>query len=164
VPVEMMDALVAIEDSRFWYHKGIDPLRIGGSAVNNALGGAQQGGSTLTQQLVKLSFLDQNDTSLERKSKEAVLAWDMKDRYTKDEILTFYINKVYMGNGVYGIGTASEYYFDKPLKDLELHQQALLAGIPNAPNDYNPCANKEYVQERRELGLKSMVSLYFIMR
>ena len=162
VPVEMMDALVAIEDNRFWYHKGIDPLRIGGAAVNNALGGAQQGGSTLTQQLVKLSFLDQNDTSLERKAKEAVLAWDMEDRYTKDEILTFYINKVYMGNGVYGIGTASEYYFDKPLKDLELHQQALLAGIPNAPNDYNPYANKEYAKERRDLVLDSMLSLNLI--
>src|SRR5699024_7042981 len=149
VPVEMMDAIIAIEDARFWYHKGIDPIRIGGSAVNNILGGAQQGGSTITQQLVKLAFLDQNDNSIERKSKEAVLSWDMENRYTKDEILTFYINKVYMGNGVYGLGTASDYYYGKPINELELHQQALLAGIPNAPNAYNPYADTELAQQRR---------------
>lgn len=162
VPVRMMDAIIAIEDARFWYHKGIDPIRIGGAAVNNVLGGAQQGGSTITQQLVKLAFLDQNDSSLERKSKEAVLSWDMEDRYSKDEILTFYINKVYMGNGIYGLGTASDYYFGKPLEELELHQQALLAGIPNAPNSYNPYGNQEYATQRRDRVLNAMLSLNMI--
>lgn len=162
VPVRMMDAVIAIEDARFWYHRGVDPIRIGGATVNNVLGGAQQGGSTITQQLVKLSFLDQNDSSLERKSKEAVLSWDMEDRYSKDEILTFYINKVYMGNGVYGLGTASDYYYGKPLSELELHQQALLAGIPNAPNAYNPYANQEYATQRRNRVLNSMLGLNMI--
>ena len=164
VPVRMMDAVIAIEDARFWYHKGIDPIRIGGAAVNNVLGGAQQGGSTITQQLVKLSFLDQNDSSLARKSKEAVLSWDMEDNYSKDEILTFYINKVYMGNGVYGLGTASDYYYGKPLEELELHQQALLAGIPNAPNSYNPYANQEYAQQRRDRVLRAMLSLNMVTK
>lgn len=164
VPVEMMDAIIAIEDARFWYHKGIDPIRIGGSAVNNILGGAQQGGSTITQQLVKLAFLDQNDSSIERKSKEAVLSWDMENRYTKDEILTFYINKVYMGNGVYGLGTASDYYYGKPINELELHQQALLAGIPNAPNAYNPYADTELAQQRRDRVLDRMLTLNMITK
>lgn len=162
VPVEMMDAIIAIEDARFWYHQGVDPIRIGGAAVNNVLGGARQGGSTITQQLVKLAFLDQNDTSLARKSKEAVLSWDLENRYTKDEILTFYINKVYMGNGVYGLGTASEYYFGKPLAELELHQQALLAGVPNAPNAYNPYADTESAKERRDRVLNRMLSLNMV--
>lgn len=162
VPVELMDAIIAIEDSRFWYHQGVDPIRIAGAAVNNVLGGAQQGGSTITQQLVKLAFLDQKDSSLERKSKEAVLSWDMENRYTKEEILTFYINKVYMGNGVYGLGTASEYYFGKPLTELELHQQALLAGVPNAPNAYNPYANPELTKERRDRVLNRMLALNMI--
>lgn len=164
VPVEMMDALIAIEDTRFWYHKGVDPIRIGGSAVNNLLGGARQGGSTITQQLVKLSFLDQDDSSLSRKSKEAVLSWDMENRYTKDEILTFYINKVYMGNGVYGLGTASQYYFGKSIDELNLHQQALLAGIPNAPNAYNPYADSKLAKERRDMVLNRMLTLNMVTK
>lgn len=159
VPVQMMDAVIAIEDARFWYHRGVDPIRIGGAAVNNIIGGAQQGGSTITQQLVKLAFLDQNDSSIERKSKEAVLSWSMEERYSKDEILTFYINKVYMGNGVHGFGTASEYYYGKPLEELELHQQALLAGIPNAPNAYNPHADTELAKQRRDRVLRRMRAL-----
>lgn len=162
VPVQMMDAVIAIEDARFWYHRGVDPIRIGGAAINNVIGGAQQGGSTITQQLVKLAFLDQNDSSLERKSKEAVLSWSMEERYSKDEILTFYINKVYMGNGVHGFGTASEYYFGKPLSELSLHQQALLAGIPNAPNAYNPHADEELATQRRDRVLGRMKALNMI--
>ena len=157
IPLDFINALIAVEDSRFFYHRGIDPIRIGKAAITSVMGGfGEEGGSTLTQQLVKMSFLDPNEMSLSRKSKEAVLAWNLEQAYTKDEILTAYINKVYMGDGVYGVETGAQHYYGKPLKELEIHQLALLAGIPQSPSMLNPYYYPEAAKERRDTVLYRM--------
>lgn len=157
VPVEFMEALIAVEDSRFFYHKGIDPIRIGKAGLTAIMGNfGAEGGSTLTQQLVKLSFLDPNEQSLARKAKEAVLAWNLEQVYTKEQILTTYINKVYMGDGVYGVETAAQHYYGKTLSELSIPQLALLAGIPQNPSQLNPYVDPEYAKERRDTVLYRM--------
>lgn len=151
VPVDFMNALIAVEDSRFFHHRGIDPIRIVRAGITSLTGGfGSEGGSTLTQQLVKLSFLDPNEMSLSRKSKEAVLSWNLEQVYTKEEILTTYINKIYMGDGVYGVETAAQHYYGKPLKELDQHHYAMLAGIPQSPSVYNPYYEPELTKERRD--------------
>ena len=157
IPIDFINALIAVEDARFFYHRGLDPIRIGKAAITSVMGGfGEEGGSTLTQQLVKLSFLDPDEMSLSRKSKEAVLAWSLEQAYSKDEILTAYINKVYMGDGVYGVETGAQHYYGKPLKDLEVHQLALLAGIPQSPSFLTPYYYPEEAKERRDTVLYRM--------
>lgn len=157
MPQELLKALIAVEDSRFFYHQGIDPIRITRAALTSLSGShGSEGGSTLTQQLVKVSFLDPNDMSLERKAQEATMAWNLENIYSKSDILSAYINKVYMGNGVYGMETAAQYYYGKSLTELGTHQLALLAGIPQAPSANNPHANPELAKERRNTVLYRM--------
>lgn len=157
VPIDFMNALIAVEDSRFFYHRGIDPIRIARAGLTSIMGShGAEGGSTLTQQLVKLSFLDPDDMSLTRKSQEAVLAWNLEQVYTKEEILTAYINKVYMGDGVYGVETAAQHYYGRTLKELDKHQYALLAGIPQSPSMLNPYYYPEEAKERRDTVLYRM--------
>ena len=115
----MIDALLAVEDQRFYKHFGIDPFRIAGAAVANIKQGhIAQGGSTLTQQLVKVSMLDPKDKTLKRKIQEAVIAIKVENDYTKDEILNFYLNTVYFGEGSYGIEAAAKTFFSKSAKDI----------------------------------------------
>lgn len=154
------DAVTSIEDQRFMKHNGIDPKRIIGSLIANIrAGGISQGGSTLTQQLVKLSAFStkSEDQTYKRKVQEMMLALQLERNYTKKEIFEFYINKVYMANRVYGMGTAAEVYYGTSLNNLGLPQTALLAGMVQAPNNYNPYTNPEAAKERRDLVLSEML-------
>lgn len=159
VPQLLKDAITSIEDKRFYSHMGIDPIRIATSFLRNAKAGQiTQGGSTITQQLVKLAVFStkKEDQTYKRKIQEIMLALQLERNYSKEQILTYYLNKVYMANNVYGFGTASHYYFNKELSDLTLPQVALLAGMPQAPNSYDPYANADQAKERRDLVLYSM--------
>ncbi|KRM19015.1 multimodular transpeptidase-transglycosylase pbp 1a [Ligilactobacillus hayakitensis DSM 18933 = JCM 14209] len=161
IPQQLKDAVVSIEDRRFYKHHGVDPYRIVAAAFSNVTGSSAglQGGSTLDQQLIKLSFFStkRSDQTLKRKSQEAWLAMQMDRTYTKDQILGFYVNKVFMGNGTYGMQTAAKYYFNKSLSELNLAQTALIAGIPNAPSSYNPYSNPQLATQRRNEVLNAMV-------
>ena len=159
VPQLLKDAITSIEDKRFYSHMGIDPIRIAGSFLRNAKAGQiTQGGSTITQQLVKLAVFStkKEDQTYKRKIQEIMLALQLERNYSKEQILTYYLNEVYMANNVYGFGTASHYYFNKELSELSLPQVALLAGMPQAPNSYDPYANADQAKERRDLVLYSM--------
>ncbi|MGX7203643.1 PBP1A family penicillin-binding protein [Enterococcus pingfangensis] len=161
IPQELDDAIVSVEDRRFFKHNGVDPVRIMGSLVHNVTNdGGLQGGSTLTQQLVKLSFFSTktSDQTLRRKAQEAWLAIQLEKKNSKQEILTYYINKVYMANGLYGMETAAEAYFGKELQYLSISQTALLAGMPQAPNSYDPYQHPEAAKERRDTVLYTMLN------
>ena len=158
IPTTLVNAITSIEDKRFFTHRGIDVYRIMGAAINNLRRSSTQGGSTLDQQLIKLAYFSTNtsDQTLKRKSQEIWLSLQMERQFTKQEILTFYINKVYMGNGYYGMKTAAKSYFGKELGDLSVAQAALLAGIPQAPTQYDPYANPDAAKERRNTVLSEM--------
>lgn len=158
IPLNLVNAITSIEDKRFFKHRGIDVYRILGAAFNNFTSSSTQGGSTLDQQLIKLAYFStsESDQTLKRKAQEAWLALQMERKYTKEEILTFYINKVYMGNGNYGMLTAAKSYYGKDLKDLSIAQLALLAGIPQAPSQYAPYTNPDAAQSRRDIVLAEM--------
>ena len=161
IPTNLKNAIVSTEDRRFYKHHGVDPVRILGAATANVTGSSLglQGGSTLTQQLVKLSVFSTaaSDRTLKRKAQEAWLAIQVENKYSKSQILEFYINKVYMGNGVYGMQTAAEYYYNKPLSKLNLSQLALIAGMPQSPTNYNPYKFPSYATKRRNEVLQAMV-------
>ena len=158
IPIILVNAITSIEDKRFFTHRGIDVYRIMGAAINNLRHNSTQGGSTLDQQLIKLAYFSTNtsDQTLKRKSQEIWLSLQMERQYTKQEILTFYVNKVYMGNGYYGMKTAAKSYFGKELGDLSVAQAALLAGIPQAPTQYDPYTNPDAAKERRNTVLNEM--------
>lgn len=160
IPLNLVNAITSIEDKRFFKHRGVDIYRIMGAAWHNMMSSSTQGGSTLDQQLIKLAYFStkESDQTLKRKAQEVWLALQMERKYTKQEILTFYINKVYMGNGNYGMLTAAKSYYGKNLKDLSIAQLALLAGIPQAPTQYDPYQNPDAAQERRNTVLQQMYS------
>ena len=164
IPTDLVKAIVSIEDHRFFDHRGVDTIRIMGAALRNLQGGGLQGASTLTQQLIKLTYFSTStaDQTLSRKAQEAWLAVQLEQKATKQEILTYYINKVYMSNGNYGMQTAAQNYYGKDLKDLSLPQLALLAGIPQAPNQYDPYSHPEAALERRNLVLSEMKGQKYI--
>ena len=165
IPTDLVKAIVSIEDHRFFDHRGVDTIRIMGAALRNLQGGGGlQGASTLTQQLIKLTYFSTStaDQTLSRKAQEAWLAVQLEQKATKQEILTYYINKVYMSNGNYGMQTAAENYYGKDLKDLSLPQLALLAGMPQAPNQYDPYSHPEAALERRNLVLSEMKGQKYI--
>lgn len=160
VPEILKDAVLAIEDARFYSHKGVDPIRIVGSALANLQAGEiTQGGSTITQQLVKLSVFstDFQDQTIERKAQEAWLSLGLEQEYSKDEILTMYLNKMFYSNNTYGVKTAAKNFFGKNIQEISLAEAALLAGIPQAPSDYDPYSFPEYAKERRDLVLSVML-------
>ncbi|MEG0284610.1 MAG: PBP1A family penicillin-binding protein [Vagococcus sp.] len=159
IPPMLKDAVISIEDKRFEKHIGIDPIRIAGAAVSNLKGNSRQGGSTLTQQLIKLSYFShkQEDQTLKRKAQEAWLSVELEKKKSKDEILTYYINRVFMSNGVYGMKTAAETFYGKDLNDLSLAQYALLAGMPQSPMDYDPYVHPDYAKTRRDTVLNEML-------
>ena len=159
IPTDLVNAIVSIEDHRFFNHRGIDSIRIAGAFLRNlSSNGGLQGGSTLTQQLIKLTYFSTSTAgqTLSRKVQEAWLAIQLERTATKQEILTYYVNKVYMSNGNYGMQTAAENYYGKDLKDLSIPQLALLAGMPQAPNQYDPYSHPEAALERRNLVLSEM--------
>lgn len=159
VPQLLVDAVVSVEDKRFYSHIGVDPVRIIGSLVSNVKTGGLQGGSTLTQQLIKLSYFSTNasDQTLKRKAQEAWMAIQLEKKKSKQEILTYYINKVYMSNGFYGMETAAQSFYGKSLSELNLPQTALLAGMPQAPNSYDPYVHPETAKKRRDTVLYTML-------
>jgi len=162
LPDYVPNAFIAIEDRRFRSHFGIDPMGLSRAAIRNmATGHVVQGGSTLTQQLAKNLFLT-TDRTFERKLQEAALAVYLETRYSKDQILSLYLNKVYFGAGVYGIEAASEKFFGKHATELGLTEAAMLAGSVKAPARYNPLADADASQARAQLVLKAMEGVGFI--
>ncbi|WP_339163099.1 PBP1A family penicillin-binding protein [Siminovitchia sp. FSL H7-0308] len=156
IPQLVKDAVLATEDVRFYKHHGIDFRRIAGAVLANfSRGFGSEGASTLTQQVVKRSFLSDEKT-LKRKAQEAWLAFQLEKQYTKDQIFEIYVNKIYYSSGVHGIETASKYYFGKPLDKLELQEAAFLAGLPQSPNRYNPYEYPERADKRKNIVLSLM--------
>lgn len=152
-----INAFISMEDKRFFKHNGIDLIRIAGALINNLKSGsAKQGGSTISQQLVKNSQLTQEKTYT-RKIKEIKLALELEKKYSKNEILEMYLNTIYFGNGCYGIEDASQFYFNKHASMLTLNESALLVAIINAPSVYNPITNYDKAIERKNLVLKNML-------
>ncbi|MEK7347995.1 MAG: PBP1A family penicillin-binding protein [Candidatus Eisenbacteria bacterium] len=157
IPKTMVDAILSIEDRRFYSHWGIDPIRLlGALAKDIAAGRAEQGGSTITQQLARNLFLTHEKT-FTRKIKEAVLAVRIEQTYTKDEILEMYLNQIYFGEGAYGLDAAAKVFFGKQVGDLVLPECALIAGLPRNPRDYSPRREPERALKRRNLVLASML-------
>ena len=162
VPLEkispnLIKAVLSVEDQRFFEHSGIDVIRIGAAFLRNLhLGRRAQGGSTITQQLARQSFLTR-DKTLRRKMKEVILAARIEHQYTKQEILELYLNKVYFGDGLYGVEAASRGYFGKSARDLSVADAALLAGLIQSPSSYAPTVNLDRAVARRNVVLQTMV-------
>ncbi|MFC7370552.1 PBP1A family penicillin-binding protein [Fictibacillus iocasae] len=156
VPPQVQNAFIATEDVRFRKHFGVDIRRLFGATLANVKEGfGAEGASTITQQVVKNTLLT-DEKSLTRKIREAYLAIQLEQKYSKDQILEMYLNKIFFGQGAWGVATASKVYFDKELDELEVHEAALLAGLPKAPSTYNPFENPEQAEQRRNVVLSLM--------
>jgi penicillin-binding protein 1A len=155
IPANVRNAILAIEDTRFYDHVGIDPIRIAGAVIKNITTGSREGGSTLTQQLTKNLFLSKEQT-LTRKFNEWLIALQIERYYTKNQIMEMYVNHIFLGANAYGVEAGAETYFGKQAKDLTLEESALLAGIPKAPGQYSPTVNMQAAKERRDLVLDQM--------
>lgn len=156
IPVHVREAFIAVEDKRFYEHNGIDLKAISRALYRDLLaGGKVEGGSTITQQLAKNTFLT-TEKSVLRKAKEAAIAMSLENKYSKSKLLELYLNQVYFGHGAYGIQSASLYYFNKEVKDLTVEEGAMLAGIPKAPSNYSPVLHPEKSKERRDTILSLM--------
>ena len=162
IPVNLQNAFVAVEDNRFYEHKGVDPRGLARAFYNNII--AQEiteGGSTITQQLAKNAYLTQ-DRTFKRKIQEIFLALQLEKQYTKQEILELYLNQIYFGQGAYGVQAAAKTYFGKNVEDLSLNECAILAGIPKSPNYYSPFNNLNAALERRNTVLDQMIHYGYI--
>ena len=154
----LIKAVLSVEDQRFYEHNGVDAVRVAAAALRNVQEGRRaEGGSTITQQLARQSFLNR-DKTYRRKVKEVILAARIEKLYEKREILELYLNKVYFGDGLYGIEAASRGYFGKPAADLTVEEAALLAGLIQSPSSYAPTVNMERAVARRNVVLQAMVS------
>jgi 1A family penicillin-binding protein len=152
----LLKAVIAIEDRRFWDHDGFDPIRIAGSAIASARAGeAVQGGSTITQQLARQSV--GREKTIRRKLKELLFAARLEQYFSKEEILELYLNKVYFGNGLYGVEAASRGYFGKHSSELSIGEAALLAGLLKAPSNYDPSRSPDKAEARQGVVLKAML-------
>src|SRR5690625_759923 len=158
LPQVLIDAVVATEDSRYFQHHGIDLRRIGGAIKANIINGfGSEGASTITQQVVERSFLSP-EKKIKIKVQEQWLALKLERKYSKEEILEMYLNKIFYGSGAYGVAKASEVYFGKTdLNELTIPEAAILAGLPQRPSAYNPYENPELTKERMNTVLNSMV-------
>ncbi len=164
VPPLQVKAFIAAEDSRFFQHQGVDPLSILRAALKNLEAGTiKQGGSTITQQVTR-SFLLTPERSYIRKIKEVILSYRIEHAFSKDEILFLYLNQIYLGHGAYGVQAAAENYFGKSVKDLNLAECAILAGLPQAPTRYSPFRHPEQARARQVYVLNRMVEEGFITR
>ncbi|OGL63487.1 MAG: hypothetical protein A3I72_07960, partial [Candidatus Tectomicrobia bacterium RIFCSPLOWO2_02_FULL_70_19] len=159
IPVTVRQAFLDIEDNRFYEHPGVSYRDIFRAAARNLIEGRYaQGASTITQQLAKVLFLTPERT-LSRKVREALLALEIERRFTKDEILEFYLNQIYLGSGAFGVEAAAQIYFGKPVGELTLAEAATLAGLPKAPSRFNPRLHPENALQRRRLVLRRMQEL-----
>jgi penicillin-binding protein 1A len=164
IPKDLTQAVIAVEDTRFLEHPGLDIVGIGRAAWTNLKkGGRFQGASTITQQLARALFLTPERTYT-RKVKELILAIKMEWVLTKDQILEMYLNQIYFGHGAYGIAAATLTYFDKSVTELSLPEAAFLAGLPKAPNNYSPYRNPDLAKSRKELVLRRMIEAGFITK
>lgn len=162
IPDRMKEALLAIEDTRFYEHIGIDPVRIVGALMQNVMSGRRpQGASTLTQQLSRILFLNR-EVSYTRKLNEAIYALQIERVYTKEQILTMYCNQIFLGGGAYGFEAAANYYFSKHLNELSLDQYALLAALPKSPIQFSPINREKRAKERRNLVLQAMADAGYV--
>ena len=162
IPIYLRQATVAVEDSRFYSHRGFDPKGILRAAwVNFRAGKVREGASTLTQQVARTLFLSR-ERKLVRKLREVILAWRIEQRFSKDEILRMYLNQIFYGHNAYGVEAASQIYFGKSAKDLTLGEATLIAGLTQAPNTYSPLNNLELSLSRREHVLRRMVEVGFL--
>lgn len=162
IPTYLKQAVIATEDKNFYHHRGFDTLGMIRSTITNILSGSvKQGASTITQQLARILFLS-NERTFDRKIKELIIAHRIEKTISKDEILEMYLNSVYLGSGVYGVSSAARTFFDKDLSQLTLAEQALIAGLPQAPSIYSPFANKKAGLKRRDQVLRRMLRNKFI--
>jgi penicillin-binding protein 1A len=158
MPASLPAAVLATEDRRFYSHFGLDPIGLARAVVRNVVkGGVHQGGSTITQQLAKVLFLTPERT-LKRKVQEAILAFKLENRFTKREILTIYLNRVYLGSGTYGVDAAAKRYFGKSARKLSLYESALIAGLLKAPSRFSPANDPERARARTAQVLENMVN------
>src|SRR6476660_8858939 len=157
IPPNVKNAILAVEDARFYDHMGIDPISILGAAWKNLTSKRVEGGSTLTQQLAKNLFLTREQT-YKRKVNEWLLALQIERYYTKNQIMELYANHIFVGANAYGVEAGAETYFGKQAKDLTIDEAALLAAIPKAPGEYSPTANPARAKERRDLVLQLMAN------
>ncbi len=156
IPDYLKQAVIATEDKNFYHHRGFDTLGMVRSTITNVMSGeVKQGASTITQQLARILFLS-NEKTFDRKIKELIIAHRIEKTISKDEILEMYLNSVYLGSGVYGVSSAAKTFFDKDLSKLTLSEQALIAGLPQAPSVYSPFVNKKKSIERRNQVLRRM--------
>ena len=162
VPPVLPQAVMAVEDRRFYRHFGVDPIGLARAVyVNLRAGDIEQGGSTITQQLAKNLFLTPERT-IKRKVQELILAFWLEHKFTKDQILALYLNRVYLGAGTYGVDAAAKRYFSKPASGLNLYESAMLAGLLKAPSRYNPAADPDLAHERAVTVLNDMVAAGYI--
>jgi len=164
IPKQLINAFISAEDARFYKHKGIDLISIGRAFFKNLEAGTiVQGGSTITQQVTK-SFLLSSERTYERKIREAILAYKIESYLTKNEILYLYLNQIYLGHGAYGVEAAAQNYFNKSVKDLNLAECAILAGLPQAPSKYSPFHHFEKAKARQIYVLNQMVDKQYITK
>ncbi|MBM5782200.1 MAG: PBP1A family penicillin-binding protein [Pelagibacterales bacterium] len=162
LPQHLIDAVVATEDRRFFSHFGVDIIGIARAFyVNHKAGKIVQGGSTITQQLAKMLFLTP-DRNLKRKVQEILLALQLEHRFTKEKILTFYLNRAYFGSGNYGIGNAAKFYFGKDVSQINLNEAAMIAGLLKAPSKLSPKNNQELAEDRANVVLSNMINAGFL--
>lgn len=156
LPQTYLDAVVSVEDHRFYRHGGLDFIAIGRAIVNDIKAGSYvEGGSTITQQLAKNLYFSQ-EKKMTRKAAEVFLALELEREYTKDEILELYVNSIYFGDGYHNVGQASKGYFGKEPFEMTAYESTLLAGVPNAPGKYAPSKNLELAQKRQQQVLRRM--------
>ena len=156
MPETYVQAVVSVEDHRFYDHFGLDLIAIGRAVVNDIKAGRYvEGGSTITQQLAKNLYFSQEKT-MSRKAAEVFLALEIEQKYTKDEILELYVNSIYFGDGYYSVGEASEGYFGKPASEMNDYECTLLAGVPNAPSKYAPSKNLALAEKRQQKVISRM--------
>lgn len=162
LPQNLVNAVVATEDRKFFNHFGVDILAIvRASYVNHKAGKIVQGGSTITQQLAKLLFLN-SERTLQRKIQEVILAFQLERRFTKEQIITIYLNRAYFGSGNYGVAAASKFYFGKSVSNISLNEAALLAGLLKAPSKLSPKNNQDSAEDRTNVVLSRMIEEGFI--
>ena len=162
LPPHLINAVIATEDRRFFNHHGVDIFGIiRAYYVNHKAGRIVQGGSTITQQLAKLLFL-KSEKTFKRKIQEVILAVQLERHFTKEQILTFYLNRAYFGSGSYGVGNAAKHYFGKDVSKLRLNEAALLAGLLKAPSKLSPKNNKELAEDRTNVVISNMIDAGFL--
>lgn len=156
LPQTYIDAVLAVEDKRFYSHPGIDPIAIGRALLNDIKAGKYvEGGSTITQQLAKNQYFTQ-EKKMVRKVSEMFMAFKIESELDKDKILELYVNSIYFGNGYHCVGDACRAYFGKEPSEMTFDECTLLAGIPNAPSNYNPLASEELARQRQQQVLEKM--------